>query len=106
MQIDFDTWYAKMYGFLGHKSEKQIHDQGHTPANDDSVNVEVSGSELVQTNIPRQDAPDEMRPVPSTSNTFKLPPGVRLTGIKEADDDIIAFYLAKEALMTRSKARS
>ena len=37
--------------------------------------------------------------------TFRLPPGARLTGNKEADDDIIAFYKAKEALMARTRNR-
>ena len=37
---------------------------------------------------------------------FVLPPGARLTGIKETDDDIIAFYKAKEALLARKKSRN
>ena len=35
---------------------------------------------------------------------FKLPPGIKLTGNKEADDDILAFYRAKELLLRRAEA--
>lgn len=34
---------------------------------------------------------------------YQLPPGVQLTGNKDADEDIIAFYKAKEALLAKSK---
>ena len=34
---------------------------------------------------------------------FKLPPGIILTGNTEADEDIIAFYKAKEILLSRTK---
>ena len=43
---------------------------------------------------------------PSEEATFQLPPGARLTGNKEADDDIVAFYKAKEALMARTRNRA
>ncbi len=35
---------------------------------------------------------------------IKLPPGIKLTGNKEADDDIIAFFRAKELLLRRAEA--
>lgn len=41
----------------------------------------------------------------TSARTFRLPPGARLTGNKETDDDIIAFYKAKEALDARNNAR-
>jgi len=31
----------------------------------------------------------------------QLPPGIQLTGNKKTDDDIIAFYKAKEILLAR-----
>jgi hypothetical protein len=37
--------------------------------------------------------------------SFKLPQGVLLTGNIEADEDIIAFYRAKEVLLARAKGR-
>ena len=36
-------------------------------------------------------------------DNIKLPAGVKLTGNKDVDDDIIAFYKAKAELMARSK---
>ena len=35
---------------------------------------------------------------------FKLPPGIKLTGNKEADDDIIAFFRAKELLLSKASS--
>jgi hypothetical protein len=34
---------------------------------------------------------------------FKLPPGVKLTGNPQVDDDIIAFFKAKEVLLSKCK---
>ena len=38
-------------------------------------------------------------------DSMPLPAGVQLTGNKETDDDIIAFYKAKEALLARSRRK-
>ena len=43
----------------------------------------------------------------SFSNNAKLlPPGAQLTGNKETDEDIIAFYRAKEILLSKSANRT
>ena len=46
---------------------------------------------------------NEASPSSPSKPMIKLPPGVKLTGNKEADEDIIAFYQAKEALFARTK---
>ena len=51
-----------------------------------------------------------LKPVePSDSATdkseFKLPPGIQLTGNPEADADIIAFFKAKELLLSKTSRR-
>lgn len=111
MQKDFDTWYAKMYEIL--ESETQTSNsyekEKKSALSDDNTNekdvlanhtydrASVVSQAGISTCIER---------IPKMKEEFKLPPGIRLTGNKEADDDIIAFYKAKEALMARAKSKS
>lgn len=74
MQIDFDEWYGAMYANL---EESKRYD--------------------------KSESSNEASPTSSPKPMIKLPPGVKLTGNKEADEDIIAFYQAKEALFARTK---
>lgn len=74
MQTDFDEWYGVMYANL-----------------EESKRTECSES------------CNEASPTSPAKPMIKLPPGVKLTGNKEADEDIIAFYQAKEALFARTK---
>ena len=43
--------------------------------------------------------------VPDPANHFQLPDGVKLTGNKDVDDDILAFYKAKAQLMAAKSGR-
>ena len=80
LQKDFDNWYDKMY-----QEEKIARVKpSQAPA---SINLH---------NQPNKD---------DGQVNFKLPLSARLTGNKETDDDIIAFYKAKEALHSRNKQR-
>ncbi len=81
LQKDFDKWYDAMF-----QQSKGISDKLSMPPQEIKTTLQKNSRSLEQT-------------------SFKLPPGARLTGNKETDDDIIAFYKAKEALATRSKKR-
>jgi len=100
MQLDFDTWYAAMYDasdlFL--KQSSEITDTSVTEYNAEGI---PAVDLFMPTNV-------KVRPGATADVKifdFKLPPGVILTGNKEADEDIIAFYKAKEALLERTKLR-
>ena len=112
VQTDFDTWYAKMYEFLESRPENveqvgvdnvNIKDvkNGHQSQKMETLVPSAVGPLRKETETPSISGTDS-----SSKSTFRLPPGIRLTGNKEADDDIVAFYKAKEALMARTKARS
>ena len=112
VQTDFDTWYAKMYEFLESRPENveqvgvdnvNIKDvkNGHQSQKMVTLVPSAVGPLRKETETPSISGTDS-----SSKSTFRLPPGIRLTGNKEADDDIVAFYKAKEALMARTKARS
>ncbi len=92
LQRDFDIWYDKMCN----PSETIGGNSPHTP---DQRNIDFIPSEHSEETSVKNLAQHNDR------SNFKLPPGARLTGNKETDDDIIAFYKAKEALTARSKAR-
>mmetsp|Transcript_2849 Transcript_2849/g.4087 ORF Transcript_2849/g.4087 Transcript_2849/m.4087 type:complete len:80 (+) Transcript_2849:2051-2290(+) len=40
-----------------------------------------------------------------TNKELCIPPGIKLTGNKQTDTDILAFYKAKEALLARTKQK-
>jgi kinesin family protein 6/9 len=77
MQSDFDEWYGVVYANL---EESKRND--------------------------KSESCNEASPTSPSKPMIKLPPGVKLTGNKEADEDIIAFYQAKEALFARTKYKS
>lgn len=86
MQSDFDRWHSSC------TSEHTSH-RGHnipepSPEQEDK---QIKGDDASQ----GDDAEIE----------FKLPPGINLTGNKEADDDIIAFFRAKELLLSKASRR-
>ncbi|KAL3800773.1 LOW QUALITY PROTEIN: hypothetical protein ACHAW5_002487 [Stephanodiscus triporus] len=43
------------------------------------------------------------QPSAETQKEFNLPAGVKLTGNHQVDEDIIAFYKAKEVLLSKLK---
>jgi hypothetical protein len=46
---------------------------------------------------------DVKQPTAESQKDFKLPPGVKLTGNHQVDDDIIAFCKAKKVLLSKLK---
>jgi len=110
MQKDFDTWYRDMC--KAHTlSEQPAVELGNEDYGETRTNRSAQGADIPDDNSNRIDRISksslEQKQVHSgtASSTFELPPGARLTGNREADEDIIAFYKAKEALLTRSQRK-
>lgn len=89
LQSDFDTWY-------------------HRACSEESQRANLQPGAIKQANPKAEGARAEPKShdrVPTasineTDDEFKLPPGIQLTGNAEADADIIAFYKAKEVLLS------
>lgn len=105
LQKDFDIWYERMCIFIN-EDQHQNSSIDFQKVNEAVVRVNAE-SDIVQQRS-RQNYWDNHNTSFSKSNgtVFELPPDARLTGVKETDDDIIAFYKAKEALIARNKARN
>lgn len=89
MQSDFDVWYREMCSReMSALSQGNDKEQPRQPSSPTKV--------LTPTTVPPQ-------PAVQTEPEFVLPPGIKLTGNKEADDDIIAFFKAKSVLLSRTK---
>lgn len=114
LQKDFDTWYECMCN--KHDAPGNIMDSNDiSRKNDDCLdsqtiytssfdNRKITASESSGDHcIPVEKNHVRMRKEETLK--FQLPQGARLTGNKETDEDIIAFYKAKEALCARNKAR-
>ena len=95
LQNDFDTWYARMYEILDTQSSPVLDDEMN------HINPHHTVEGKIQNPMDTQTASIKAE---VSSNPIQLPPGVILTGDEEADNDIIAFYKAKEALMARSRS--
>lgn len=96
LQKDFDTWYARMYEILDTQTSSVLNESVEP-----IKSIKISVEEEIEN---QTKAPTISINTKTPSNPIQLPPGVHLTGDKEADDDIIAFYKAKEALMARSRS--
>ena len=90
VQCDFDKWYRVMTGEYMHQHKNSSIVQSSL-GNKDSQNF--NNSEIRK----------EGKVQNSSNGSYKVPSEVRLTGNKKVDDDIIAFYKAKEILMKRNK---
>eukprot|EP00979_Chaetoceros_neogracilis_P017568 scaffold10241_cov256-Chaetoceros_neogracile.AAC.24 len=103
MQIDFDVWYAAMYDLLDNKPYLFL---THNNAISGTLEGECAAKQVATVEPGKQTMATitgETDVIPQPS--FKLPQGVLLTGNIEADEDIIAFYRAKEVLLARAKGR-
>jgi len=110
LQADFDTWYHEVC-----HEESQTHIQ--RPSNEGKSNLVEPNSKPCK-NTRNEDRTQSIvepsslvvggrrrgakQPVAESQNDFKLPPGIQLTGNAEADADIIAFFKAKEVLLSKS----
>ena len=113
LQSDFDTWYHQVCYEDSKTSASTL-----TEIHSQSTNESSSRIEVVRNTARRDDRDEAQRKIlevkadntmkhsstaEDSQNEFKLPPGIKLTGNPEADEDIIAFYKAKEELMRRSR---
>jgi len=113
LQSDFDTWYHQVCyedSKIGDSTLNEIHSQStnesssrmetrHTTRRDDRNEAQRKILEVKTDNTTKHSSTAK----DSQNEEFKLPPGIKLTGNPEADEDIIAFYKAKELLLSRAK---
>lgn len=93
MQADFDTWYAVALETEETETKESLPQPKRAWGTPDTSSRQRGAVPDVRVS--------EEKPEPSTfTNGVKFPP---LTGNKEADEDIIAFYKAKEELLKRSR---
>lgn len=122
LQSDFDAWYKLMCDRAPTLSERIIESANTdmAKAKEDTAeakedlfqwrsfqNLQNETREKEIASHPSENIPNMVKEsINSSEAKFRLPPGARLTGNKEADDDIVAFYKAKEALMARTRNRA
>jgi hypothetical protein len=107
MQSDFDIWYKEMCSqdLSRLPTKSQVSEHHHPTAEKESPeDGPQSSTTLVENNLPVP-TPPPSETKPEESPEFALPPGIKLTGNKEADDDIIAFFKAKQVLLSRTKKK-
>lgn len=97
MQTSFDNWYTRIC---------QRHLTPRTDLSTATNLLKKAAAINIAPNTTNTDIP--IGPVEKTASQMKIddveiPPGVVLTGDKQTDDDIIAFYRAKTMLLGRSK---
>jgi hypothetical protein len=85
MQADFDMWYRQACS-----EQSRSNDELSLPIEEGRERVISQHEEQKLPNVEPQ-------------KEFKLPPGVKLTGNPQVDDDIIAFFKAKEVLLSKCK---
>jgi len=111
LQKDFDKWYSSSQRSSPDQTESSHEDEDLATPKQPVSNIPVPTKRhtLPNTSIsespppPQQEAP-RVVDVDNSPAEFKLPPGIKLTGNKEADDDIIAFFKAKELLLSRASS--
>ena len=113
LQSDFDTWYhqvcyedSRMSASTLNESHSQSTNESssrvkarHTAQRDNRDEAQRKILEVKADNTTEQSSTN----TEDSQNEFKLPSGIKLTGNPEADEDIIAFYKAKELLLSRTK---
>jgi kinesin family protein 6/9 len=111
MQTDFDVWYREM---CSRERVAPLHHDDNNPQQ--SMNSSKESHMISRTDeqsaisttkvLPRPPPPPAAVANNETKKEeeeeFQLPPGIKLTGNREADDDIIAFFKAKQVLLSRS----
>jgi len=113
LQSDFDTWYHQVC-YEDSKTNASTLNESHSQStNESSSRMEARHTARrdvrndAQRKIVEVKAESTIKQSPTNTkdsqNEFKLPPGIKLTGNPEADEDIIAFYKAKELLLSRTK---
>ncbi|KAL9181912.1 hypothetical protein ACHAXT_012255 [Thalassiosira profunda] len=98
LQSDFDEWYQRC-----ESRRESLRAQSNTAAKTRTGSVSQSTTAISSSggDGSASAAKDIEPPAGEASDDFQLPPGVQLTGNAEADADIIAFFRAKELLLSR-----
>jgi flagellar biosynthesis chaperone FliJ len=105
MQADFDMWYRQACSEQSRSDEAEpILSTAAIGENSKEMTTNVRKISLPieegrERDISQQSHEDRKLP----QKEFKLPPGVKLTGNPQVDDDIIAFFKAKEVLLSKCK---
>lgn len=103
MQSDFDVWYREMCSRETSGQTTEVNIQQQEILDDQESHAKTKRSDMQKNYqtylVPPLTSTDSKQEEPE----FQLPPGIKLTGNKEADDDIIAFFKAKEVLLSRTK---
>lgn len=94
LQADFDMWYRQV---CSEQSRLNVETEQIL-----STAVKVDKSEDGRERVIRQHEDQNLSNI-EPQKEFKLPPGVKLTGNSVVDDDIIAFFKAKEILLSKCK---
>ena len=112
LQSDFDTWYHQVCYEDRETSASTLTESHSQSTNESSSRVKArhtaqrDNRDEAQRKILEVKADNTIIQSSTTEdsqNEFKLPSGIKLTGNPEADEDIIAFYKAKELLLSRTK---
>lgn len=98
MQSDFDGWYKHCVDFHSrYSSSSRSSNRGQENVPQTTERESLYQAEPKEAwKESRQQHQQQLQPAST------LPLGAKLTGNKEADDDIMAFYKAKEELLRRS----
>ncbi|KAK1748160.1 kinesin family protein [Skeletonema marinoi] len=111
LQKDFDKWYSSSQRSSPDQTESSHEDEDLATPKQPVSNIPVptkrhtlSNTSISESPPPPQQEEQPPRVVDNSPAEFKLPPGIKLTGNKEADDDIIAFFKAKELLLSRASS--
>ncbi|KAL7495166.1 hypothetical protein ACHAWT_003695 [Skeletonema menzelii] len=106
LQKDFDTWYTASQQSSPDQAESSHEDEELTTP---KLPISSTTKPTMQQSLPSTSltgSPPPPQQVEDNSPAeFKLPPGIKLTGNKEADDDIIAFFRAKDLLLSRASSK-
>jgi hypothetical protein len=112
MQQDYDMWYTSSQQSNTDQTESLYsYEDTATPKLPMSsipkpitLEGKPSTRKLYRSPPQQEDQPPFVEDNSTNTTEFKLPPGIKLTGNKEADDDIIAFYKAKEILLSKASS--
>jgi len=105
MQTDFDAWYKVcMYQANKHNSSNISSSSNRSAFQSKETGNEENIENESNNNISQPKGGGEGGGGGGGGNVSGLPHGAKLTGNKEADDDIVAFYKAKEELLKKRNA--
>ena len=108
LQADFDIWYRQAGSGQSRSNDEAEPIHTNTALGDKSKEMTTNVRKI---SLPGEEGRERIICQPEEQKLskiepqkeFKLPPGVRLTGNPVVDDDIIAFFKAKEVLLSKCK---